>query len=251
MSVARSRRYDLVIVGMGSGGMPAAELAASLGLRVGAVERDKVGGDCLWTGCVPSKALLAAAKVAHHLRTADRFGLPALPRAEVDTAEVWKRVRAVQHDIAGTDDSPERFERLGVELVRGAARLEADRTVVVGEQRLRARFVLVCTGSRPAVPPVPGLADAGFLTSETLFEIERAPSRVVFIGGGPIAVELAQACGRLGVAVTVLQRGPTILGRDEPELVGVLARLLVAEGVDLRLDVETHRVERRPGAKVV
>ena len=199
------RRYDLVIVGMGSGGIVAAEFAASLGLRVAAVERDRIGGDCLWTGCVPSKALLAAAKVAQHMRTADRFGIAAV-EPEIDLSRVWQRIRAVQEKIATTDDSPERFEALGIELFHGDARLAGPNTVAVGDRVLEARFVLLCTGSRPAVPDLPGLREAGFLSSESIFELEDPPQSIVVIGGGPIAVELAQGLNRLGVRVTLLQR---------------------------------------------
>lgn len=245
------RRYDLIIVGMGSGGMVAAEFAASLGLRVAAVERSRVGGDCLWTGCVPSKALLASAKVAHHVRTADRWGLPALDPLEIDTSLVWKRIRATQAQIASTDDNPERFRRLGVEVVFGTARLAGTRAVEVDGRVLPTRYVLICTGSRPATPPVQGLAEAGYLTSENLFELERAPRSVVAIGGGPVVVEMAQGLARLGVAVTVVQRGPTILPRDEPELVHMLSQRLRDEGVDLQFDAAVERVTVEDGQKVV
>ncbi|MEO7442964.1 MAG: FAD-dependent oxidoreductase [Acidimicrobiales bacterium] len=245
-----AQRYDLIILGMGSGGMPAAELAVALGLRVCVVERHRVGGDCLWTGCVPSKALLASAKVAHYLRTADRWGLPA-STAPFDTAAVWARVRAVQEQIATTDDSPERFRRLGVEIVFGQPRLTGPRSVEVDGRVLSARFILVCTGSRPVAPPIPGLAEAGYLTSENVFELEAAPATMVAIGGGPIAVELSQALCRLGVGVTVLQRAPGILPRDEPELVAMLTGHLRAEGVDLHLGVDIEKVAVEDGAKVV
>lgn len=250
------RRYDLVVVGAGSGGMSAAEFAATLGLKVALVERERVGGDCLWTGCVPSKALLAAAKAAHAMRTADRFGLPAVD-PEVDTEAVWERVRAVQRSIAGTDDSPERFRALGVDVVAGAARLVGPHRVAVAgadggpERRLDARFVLLCPGSRPAVPDVAGLAEAGFLTNDTVFELERAPASVVFVGGGPIAVELAQALRRLGLGVTVLQKGPTVLPRDEPELAGALARVLRDEGVEVVTGAAVEAVAAAGGAKRV
>ena len=243
---------DLVIVGMGSGGMPAAEFAATLGLKVAVVERDRVGGDCLWTGCVPSKALLSSAKVAHHVRHADRWGLPLFEAPAVDTSRVWRRIKEVQRQIATTDDDPGRYEGLGVELISGAARLVDGNTVDVDGRRLDTRFVLLCTGSRPATPPIPGLVDAGYLTSESIFELDRCPASLVFIGGGPIAVELAQACHRLGVGVTVLHKGPRILPRDEPELAERLAALLVGEGLDLRVGVDTTAVEVLPsGRKVV
>jgi len=244
------RRYDLVIVGMGSGGIVAAEFAAALGLRVAAVERDRIGGDCLWTGCVPSKALLAAAKVAQHMRTANRFGIAAV-EPEIDLSRVWQRIRAVQEEIATTDDSPERFEALGIELVHGDARLAGPNAVAVGDRVLEARFVLLCTGSRPAVPDLPGLREAGFLSSESIFELEDPPQSIVVIGGGPIAVELAQGLNRLGVRVTLLQRGDRLLPRDEPELTAIVAGRLREEGVDVRFGVDTQSVEAAPGRKAV
>lgn len=248
--MSRAERYDLVVVGMGSGGMVAAEFAASLPLRVAVVERDRVGGECLWTGCVPSKALLASAKVAHTVRHADRWGISAA-EPDIDTAAVWARVRAVQDEVAATDDNAERFEALGIEVVRGEARLAGPNTVVVGERSLSSRFVLLCTGSRPATPPIEGLDEVGFLTNETVFTLDRAPTSLVMIGGGPIAVELAQAMVRLGVPTTVLERGPGILPRDEPELVATLDQLLRGEGVDLRTGVDVERVATTSGSKVV
>jgi pyruvate/2-oxoglutarate dehydrogenase complex dihydrolipoamide dehydrogenase (E3) component len=236
-----ARRYDLVIVGMGSGGMVASEFAASLGLKVATVERGRVGGDCLWTGCVPSKALLASAKVAHHLRTADRWGLPALDPLEIDTSLVWKRIRDTQAQIAATDDNPDRYRALGVEVISGSARVTGPHAVEVDGRTLNTRYILICTGSRPARPEVEGLEKAGYLTSENIFELERAPRSVAAIGGGPIAIEMAQGLRRLGLGVTVLQRGPGILTKDEPELVAMLAERLRDEGVDLQLGVSVER----------
>ncbi|MBM2822832.1 MAG: Mercury(II) reductase, partial [Thermoleophilia bacterium] len=209
--------YDLVIVGMGSAGLTAAEFAASLDLRVAAVEGARLGGDCLWTGCVPSKALLASGKAAHGMRTADRLGLPSVD-PEIDTARVFARIREVQEKIAATDDSPERYSAMGVEIVGGRARIAGAHEVAVDGRTLETRFILVCTGSRPSIPDVPGLAEAGCLTSESVFELERAPASIVVLGGGPIGVELAQALRRLGVDVTLLQRNDRLLPKDEPEL---------------------------------
>jgi pyruvate/2-oxoglutarate dehydrogenase complex dihydrolipoamide dehydrogenase (E3) component len=242
--------YDLVIVGMGSGGLVAAEFAASLGLRVATVERGRLGGDCLWTGCVPSKALIASAKVAHHMRVADRYGIRAV-EPEVDSARVWQRIHAVQEEIASTDDDPARYIALGIELIAGRARVTGPHTVEVGDRVLETRYILLATGSRPAIPPVDGLDDAGFLTSENVFELDRAPASLVVIGGGPISIEMAQAFRRLGVPVTVLQRRPGILPRDEPELVAILTRVLRDEGVDVVVDVEVRRVTVEDGRKVV
>lgn len=248
------RSYDLVIVGMGSAGMVAAEFASTLDLRVAAVERDRVGGDCLWTGCVPSKALLASAKAAHTIRHADRYGLPAPPPAlgPIDSAPVFERIRAIQGQLAASDDDPQRFVDAGVEMHFGAARLVDPHSVAVeGVGELRTRFVLLCTGSRPAAPPIDGLAEAGFLTSETLWEIERAPESLLVIGGGPIAIELAQGFVRLGVPTTVLEREPAVLGREEPELAERLTGRLADEGVEIVTGAEIESVGVEGDRKVV
>ena len=149
-----AHRHDLVVVGMGSGGMVAAEFAAgTLGLQVAVVERGRVGGDCLWTGCVPSKALLASARAAHVMRHADRYGIrPVEP--DIDSSRVWKRIRTVQQEIASTDDDPARFSAMGIDVVRGDCRVTGPHSVAVtgadGSRDLEARFILLCTGSRPA-----------------------------------------------------------------------------------------------------
>jgi pyruvate/2-oxoglutarate dehydrogenase complex dihydrolipoamide dehydrogenase (E3) component len=247
-------RFDLVIVGMGSGGMVAAEFAATLDLKVAVAERARIGGDCLWTGCVPSKTLIASGKVAHHMRHADQWGVePVAPT--VDRRKVWERIRSVQQAVAATDDNPDRFREMGVEIVLGAARVAGPNTVVVktadGDRELETRYVLLCTGSRPAVPPIPGLDEVGFVTSETLFELTDPPASFVNIGGGPIAVEMVQAFTRLGMPTALLQKGPRILPRDEPQLVDRLVGALGDEGVDLHFNVETERVTRDGDRKVV
>lgn len=234
-------RYDLVIIGMGSGGTLAAEFAAgALGLQVAAVERDRIGGDCLWTGCVPSKSLLASARVAQTVRDAGRFGI-GVPGGEpdVDLDAVWRRIKAIQAEIASGDDSPERFRGMGVDVVEGTARITGPTQVTVdtgdGERVLDTRFVLVCTGSRPTIPAIPGLAGVPHLTSDTFFALDRPPSSLVIIGGGPIAAELAQAMVRLGVPATVVEQAPRLVPRDEPELADRLGHVLRREGVGLRL----------------
>jgi len=243
-------KYDLIIVGMGSGGMVAAEFAATLDIKVAAVERSRVGGDCLWTGCVPSKALLASAKAAQYMRTGEHYGLPSYT-PDIDTAKVWARIRSIQQGIAETDDSPDRYRAMGLDLIFGQARVTGPHTVQVDGDELEGRFILLCTGSRPVEPPIDGLAEAGFLTSENVFELERAPASMTLIGGGPISVELAQGFNRLGIETTVLQRGPRVLPRDEPDLVDVLVRKLADEGVDFQFEVETEKVTTENGTKVV
>jgi len=245
------QRYDLIIVGMGSGGMVAAEFASTLDLRVAAVERDRVGGDCLWTGCVPSKALIASARAAHTMRHADRYGIEAVEPA-VDTARVFERIRGVQRQIAEAEDNADRFRDMGLDVLVGhPARVTDRHRVSVDGDELEGRFILLCTGSRPVVPPIEGIEEAGYLTSETVWDLERAPESMVFIGAGPISMELAQAFCRLGVRVTVLQNGDRILPRDEPDLASALQDGVVEEGVDLRLGVDIARIEIEDGTKAV
>ncbi len=246
-----AQRYDLVIIGMGSGGMVAAEFATTIGVRVAVVERGRVGGDCLWTGCVPSKALLSSAKAAHTMRHGDHYGLPALA-PHIDTQKVWNRLRAIQQEIASTDDDPARYMAMGIDIIAGHAALDGPNCVLVDRvRRIEARHILLCTGSRPVEPPIEGIGDSGYLTSENLWDLERAPESITMIGGGPIAIEMAQAFVRLGITTTVLQKQDGILPRDEPSLVEVLTRRLRTEGVDLRLGVDTLRVTTANGAKVV
>ncbi len=234
--------FDLVIVGMGSGGMTAAEFAAGLGVRVAVVERGRVGGDCLWTGCVPSKALLASAKAAHTMRHADRYGIGAV-EPTIDTSVVWDRIRRIQNEIAQGEDDPNRYRAMGVEIIEGTASITGPMEVTVdGRRVLTTRFTLLCTGSRPVEPPIEGLTNVGYLTSENLFDLPKAPGSIVMIGGGPIAIEMAQAFTRLAIPTTVLQKDPTILPRDEPALVEILQRNLTAEGLNLQVGVVADRV---------
>lgn len=230
--------------------MTAAEFAAGLGLRVCVIERDRAGGDCLWTGCVPSKALIAAANAAHLISTADRFGLAshALP---IDPGAVWAYIRSVRDRLAAGDDDPARFAAMGVDIRWGSGRIVGSHEVAVTDndgstERVTTRVILVCTGSRPLIPNIDGLEAVGYLTTETLFELEAAPHRLIFIGGGPVAIELAQACARLQLSVTVLEADPQLLGREEPDLVEELAGVLRRDGVELVTGIRIDRVEDGP-----
>jgi pyruvate/2-oxoglutarate dehydrogenase complex dihydrolipoamide dehydrogenase (E3) component len=244
-------RYDLIIIGMGSGGMVAAEFASTLDLRIAIVERDRVGGDCLWTGCVPSKALIASARAAHTMRHADKYGIEAV-EPTIDTAKVFERIHAVQQQIADAEDNADRYREMGLDVMVGQpAHVTSPTSVSVNGDSLEARFILLCTGSRPVVPPIEGIEAAGYLTSETVWDIDRAPESMVFVGCGPISMEMAQAFRRLGVKVTVLQKGDRILPRDESDLVATLQRSVIDEGVDLRLNVEIERVTVENGTKVL
>ncbi|MCB0998899.1 MAG: FAD-dependent oxidoreductase [Acidimicrobiales bacterium] len=228
-------RHDLVIVGMGSAGLAAAEFAASLELRVAAVERARIGGAAVWSGSAPSKALVAAGRLAHTVRRAGSFGV-VTDEPEVDLDRVWRRIADVCRELADGDDEPDRFANTGIELVRGHGRLTGPNEVTVrtgdGERILQARFVLLCTGSRPIVPDVDGLDTVPTLTSDSLF-LAPPPQRLVVLGGGPMGVETAQALRRLGLDVTLVERQSTLLPREEPSLVAQLTDVLVSEGVEV------------------
>lgn len=228
--MAESLNPDLCIVGAGSAGLSLAAAAAQLGLEVVLVEAGRMGGDCLNVGCVPSKALIAAARTAQTMREAARFGISVV-EPEVNFPAVMAHVRDVIAQIA-PHDSVERFEALGVRVIRATGRFTGPDALEAGGIRIRARRFVLATGSRPALPPVPGLAEAAPLTNETLFELDELPRHLLVLGGGPIGCEMAQAFRRLGAAVTVLDQGP-ILPREDPELVQILRDRLVAEGITL------------------
>ncbi len=239
--------YDLVIVGMGSAGITAAQFASRLDLKVAVVERGRIGGDSLWSGCVPSKALLAAAKTAHVMRTADRFGIDSV-EPTIDSARVWRRVRAVRAEIASADNDPTRYQDLGVDVTIGEATVTSGTEVVVqcddgSSKTLATRYVLICTGSHPTVPSIAGLSARKVLTSDTLFELDEPPSSMAIIGGGPMGTEMAQALQRLGIEVTLFQRARSLLPREEPTLVDRLTRRLIDEGVNIHCSADVRRLE--------
>jgi pyruvate/2-oxoglutarate dehydrogenase complex dihydrolipoamide dehydrogenase (E3) component len=226
---------DLCIIGAGSGGLSVAAGAVQMGASVILVEKHLMGGDCLNTGCVPSKALLAAAHAAEVVRRSGRFGVNGHEPA-IDFAKVHAHVHGVIAAIA-PHDSVERFEGLGVTVLRGAARFSGPAEVAAAGQRIRARRFVVASGSTAAVPPVPGLAQVPYLTNETVFGLTEAPGHLLVLGGGPIGVELAQAFRRLGAAVTIVERA-SILPKDEPEAVAVLRGVLLREGIALHEHAE-------------
>ncbi|MCW4116434.1 FAD-dependent oxidoreductase [Aurantimonas sp. MSK8Z-1] len=221
---------DICVVGAGSAGLTVAAAAAAFGVDVVLVERSRMGGDCLNTGCVPSKALIAAGRRAQAMRGADAFGIRSV-EPDIDYAAVQRRVRAVIAGIA-PHDSQERFTGLGVTVIRAEAAFEDAQTLSAGGQRIRARRFVLATGSAPVVPPIPGIDTVPVLTNETIFELDRLPEHLLVVGGGPIGIELAQAHRRLGAAVTIVEAG-TALSKEDPELVEVVLGRLRAEGVTI------------------
>lgn len=235
---------DICVIGGGSGGLSVAAGAAQMGASVVLVEKGRMGGDCLNYGCVPSKALLAAGHAAQRVREAVRFGVQAGQPA-IDFAAVHDHVHGVIASIA-PHDSVERFEGLGVRVVQAAARFTGPREVEAGGMRIRARRFVLATGSAPLVPPIPGLDDVPYLTNETIFERTEAPAHLLVLGGGPIGLEMAQAHRRLGCKVTVVE-AVEIMNKDDPELVEVARRRLLAEGVDIREFAKVTRAGRTAG----
>lgn len=232
---------DLCIVGAGSGGLSVAAGAVQMGASVVLIEKGEMGGDCLNTGCVPSKALIAAAHVAHMHQIAKHFGIHG-DEPEVRFQEVHDHVHGVIGAIA-PHDSVERFEGLGVMVIQAAGRFVDRETIEAGGRRIKARRFVIATGSRAATPPVPGLAESGYLTNETVFDLKEAPGHLIVIGGGPIGIEMAQSFRRLGSDVTVIEKFG-ILAKDEPEAVDVVRASLRGDGVRLVEGLGVSEVRR-------
>ncbi|HEY7192218.1 MAG TPA: FAD-dependent oxidoreductase [Gemmatimonadales bacterium] len=231
---------DICVIGAGSGGLSVAAAAAAFGVSVVLVEKGKLGGECLNTGCVPSKSLIAAAGRARAIAQAGAFGVSA-GTAEIDFGKVHQHVQGVIAAIA-PNDSKERFTGLGVRVIEGAARFKDRETVVVGDAvEIKARRFVVATGSSPSLPPIPGLDAVPYLTNETIFDLTARPTHLIVIGAGPIGLELAQAFRRLGSAVTVLEAAAP-LAREDAECAGILLDALAREGVELRSNAAVVRV---------
>ena len=223
-------KTDLLVIGAGSGGLSLAAGAVQMGARVVLLEGHKMGGDCLNYGCVPSKALLAAGKAAHAMTAGSGFGVKSTV-PEVSYSDAKDHVKDVVSAIE-PHDSQERFERLGVNVIREYGEFISPTEVRAGNSVIRARRIVVATGSSPLVPNIPGLEDVSHETNETIFELREAPQHLLVIGGGPIGLEMAQAHARLGCRVTVLE-GEKALGKDDPELAAFVLEKLRQEGVEI------------------
>jgi pyruvate/2-oxoglutarate dehydrogenase complex dihydrolipoamide dehydrogenase (E3) component len=242
---------DLCVIGAGSAGLSVAAIAASLGASVVLIEKGRMGGDCLNVGCVPSKALIAAAAAMHAVRRASQFGIG---RGRSEPQVHFSRVREHVREVIGAiapNDSAERFRAMGVNVLQVEARFTDARTVVAGGTTVRARRFVVATGSAPAAPPIPGLDAVPYLTNETVFDLAERPARLIVIGGGPIGLELAQAHRRLGAEVVVIEAAPRIMVREDPEMAAVVERALVETGVALHVGATVERVEAAgPGLRI-
>ncbi len=238
-------RHDLVIVGGGTGGLVSAQIAAALGARVALVERARTGGDCLWTGCVPSKTLIASAQAAHTMRTAGELGLGAV-EPTIDFAAVMSRIRDAIARIEPAD-SPQRLRAAGVEVITAEARFTGPYTSECGDRELRFRAAIIATGSEPVLPALSGLEDAGPLTTDTIWQLEAQPRRLLILGGGPIGCEIAQAFSRLGSRVTLVETDSRLLVKEEAEAADLIAEQLRREGVTVKLDARPRAISRTDG----
>ncbi len=246
-----SGRYDLVVLGAGTGGLITALIASSLGARVALVERHLMGGDCLNVGCVPSKAVIRGAQIVHEAREAADFGMPSTASDLADFARVMQRMREIRARISHEDSAARYSEEFGIDVFLGNARFVAEGRVEVDGEHLDYRRAVIATGARAASIPIDGLAEAGYLDNERVFELTERPKRLAVIGGGPIGCELAQSFRRLGSEVHLLERDEQILTREDPDAARIVQDALVREGVELVLACETRRVERHGEERVI
>lgn len=245
-------RYHMVVIGAGTAGLVSAAGAAGLGAKVALIERHLMGGDCLNVGCVPSKGIIRASRAWQDAREAqERFGGPAVdPQSQGDFGFAMERMRRLRAGIS-VHDSAKRFQGLGVDVFLGQGRFTGPESIEIGGKTLRFRRAVVATGGRAAVPPVPGLAEAGYLTNETVFNLTELPDRLVVIGGGPIGCEMAQSFARFGTRVTLLDKDAHVLIREDADAAAVVQKALLKDGVQLELNVKILEVRGQGSEKVV
>ncbi len=241
--------FDVVVIGGGTAGLVTSSGCARLGRRVALIEKEELGGDCLWTGCVPTKALVATAKLIDRAAHADRFGLEP-HRFEVSPRRVMESMRAARAIVQKNDD-PARFRALGVEVIKGKARLVARSEVEVDGRRLRAKDIVIATGSRTAVPPVQGLTETGFLDHVSFLAQDEVPRSIVILGGGYIGIEFAQMFRRLGSDVTVVEMGDQIIAREDADVIAFIRNLLEEQGIGILTGWAAKRARREGGTKVL
>ena len=242
--------YNLVVIGAGTAGLVTAAGAAGLGAKVALVEKSLLGGDCLNVGCVPSKAVIRSSRTAFDITESGHFGVRAAAPAQVDFPAVMERMRKLRADLS-PHDSAERFAKLGVDVFLGEARFVGPDTIEVGGQTLRFKRAVIATGARATAPPVPGLAETGYLTNQTVFNLTECPPRLAVMGGGPIGCELAQAFQRLGSHVSLLHKNAHLLDREDTDAAALVQKAFIREGITLRLNARITRVERNGAAKLV
>ena len=242
--------YDMIVIGGGAAGLTASGIAASFGAKTLMIERHRLGGDCTWTGCVPSKTILKSAKVAHYIRQAGHYGLKDQP-VPFDFGQMMARLREIREEVYHDADRPEIYEDMGAAVRHGAAHFVDDHTIELehdgGTERLSSRYFVIAAGARASVPPIDGLDGVKYLTNETLFELTEQPRSLAIVGAGPIGSEMAQAFARLGTGMTAIDMAERILTNDDPELAAMLKDVLENEGVRYVLDAGVERVSQQNG----
>lgn len=241
--------YNIIAIGAGAGGLVTSYIAAAVKAKVALIEKHKMGGDCLNTGCVPSKALIKSAKVVSSIKNASQYGITSA-RCDVDFATVMERVQNVVKKVE-PHDSVERYTGLGVDCVQGSAKVLSPYIVEVDGKKMTTRNLVIATGARPLVPPIPGLDDVGYLTSDNVWNLRKNPGRLVVLGGGPIGCELAQSFHRLGAQVTQIEMFERIMGREDPEVSEFVTQKFQSEGVKVLTSHKALRFEKRGEEKFV
>ena len=237
--MAHAKHYDLIVIGGGSGGLTAVTMAARVGARSLLVDREILGGDCLHYGCVPSKSLIASARAAYRMQNAGKFGLESVSQ-DIDFGRIMDRVDRIRDDI-GSHESPDAIRKLGVDVALGGARFIDESTLEIdGSYRVTADNIVIATGSHAAAPEIPGLAEVGFIDHVGLFRLRECPGRLAVIGGGAIGSEMGQALARLGSEVTIIQRAPRLLTREDPEISVVLQDAFEDEAISLLIVSESR-----------
>lgn len=240
--------YDVISIGGGAAGLTTSGIAANFGAKTMMIEKEKLGGDCTWNGCIPSKTLIKAASVIYQLKQSKKFGLD-IDVNQFDTQRVMKHVDEIRREVYEDADRPEIFEEMGIEVVSGDASFVDKHTIKIVQsdgvlREVTSRFIFICSGAKAFVPPIPGIDDVEYMTNESLFEIEHLPEKLIIIGAGPIGTEMAQSFKRLGTDVDVLDMAPGILTNDHPELTKILQQKLEEEGVRYHLEASIKRVEK-------
>ncbi len=241
--------YDLIVIGAGSGGISSANLGKNLGKKVALVEKEKIGGDCTWYGCVPSKALIKASEVAHHVNTLEKYGLKMNGAAALDAKQVMAHVRATREKVYA-EETPEVFDKMGIDVYIGGAKFLDNHRIQVGDKTLSSKTFVISTGSSPFVPPIEGIQDIPYLTNENIFDLKELPDSMVIIGGGPIGSEMASALSKLGVKITQIEVTDHLLSREDKELSEILMQQMMKNGVKILCNSRATKFAKQ-GNKII
>lgn len=245
--------YDVIVIGGGAAGLTAAGMAASFGAKTALIENKKLGGDCTWFGCVPSKALLKAAKVAHTISNSDDYGISA-SKPIIDIEKVLSKVHSIQNHIYNDADNPEIYEKMGVDVISGFAQFVNKNIILIKVndnvvKQISSKYFFIAVGSSPVIPPIDGIHDLKFFTNENIFSIKKQPENLLVIGAGPIGLEMAQSFNRLGSKVTVVDLSESILNNDDRELSDILLNSLKKEGIDFKLGFKVEKFIQNHSSK--